>query len=177
LSPSTKAYVTITILADGVIQTKQSAMPLAFEAGGKLLEVHVQVGDLVQVGDVIAMLDDTDLQEAIDNAKLQVEQAENSLAQVQLELDKLLNWEPDEFAVAQAQANLNQVLAGASQHEIMSAQDAVKSAQANLNRVLNGQNQDEITVAAANLRRVEVGAMPQSTQLEQATISYESALY
>ncbi len=96
----------ITILADGVIEAVQPALPLSFETGGKLLTLEVQAGDVVQAGDLIATLDDAALQEAIANTGLQVDQAENSLAQAQADLDNLLNWEPDELAVAQAQANL-----------------------------------------------------------------------
>lgn len=96
----------VTILADGVMQAVQPALPLSFETGGKLLAVNVQAGDVVQAGDLIATLNDAALQEAIENATLQVDQAENSLAQAQAELDTLLTWEPDELAIAQAQANL-----------------------------------------------------------------------
>lgn len=96
----------ITILADGVIEAVQPALPLSFETGGKLLSLWVQAGAVVQAGDLIATLDDAALQEAIANASLQVDQAENSLAQAQADLDNLLNWEPDELALAQAQANL-----------------------------------------------------------------------
>ncbi len=96
----------VTILADGLVQTEQPPLPLAFEAGGKLLALHVAAGDQVQAGDLIATLDDATLQEAIVDATLQVDQAENSLAQAQLTLDDLENWEVDATAVALAEANL-----------------------------------------------------------------------
>ena len=96
----------VTILADGVVQSAQPPLPLAFEAGGKLLALHVAAGDIVQAGDLIATLDDTTLQEMIVDTALQVDQAENSLAQAQLTLDDLENWEVDDTAVALAEANL-----------------------------------------------------------------------
>lgn len=96
----------VTILADGVVQAARPLLPLAFETGGKLLAVNVQPGDVVQAGDVIATLDDAALQEAIANAILQVSQAENGVAQAQAELDRLLAWQPDELAIAAAEANL-----------------------------------------------------------------------
>jgi HlyD family secretion protein len=101
----------VTILADGVVQTVQPALPLAFETGGKLLAVHVQAGDRVQAGDPMATLDDEALREAVTNAELAVAQAENSLAQAQLALDNLLGREPDETAVA-AEAGLEAAEAG-----------------------------------------------------------------
>jgi len=102
----------VTILADGVVQLVQPALPLAFETGGKLLAVHVQAGDRVQAGDLIATLDDEALQEAVTSAELAVAQAENSLAQAQLALDNLLSWEPGETAAAATGANPEAVEAG-----------------------------------------------------------------
>ena len=44
LPTPTPAHTGVTILADGVVQTAQPVMPLAFESSGKLLEVFVKVG-------------------------------------------------------------------------------------------------------------------------------------
>ncbi|MCA9925946.1 MAG: biotin/lipoyl-binding protein, partial [Anaerolineales bacterium] len=95
-----------TILADGQIVAVNPVLVLSFEANGRLLELNVQPGDHVGAGDVIGTLDDGTLQDTVTNAELQVHQAELSLAQAQLSLDNLLNWEPDETAVALAEANL-----------------------------------------------------------------------
>jgi len=111
----------VTILADGFVQTAQPALPLVFETGGKLLALHVQAGDLVQTGDLIATLDDTALQEAVTGAGLQVAQSGNNLAQAQLVLDDLLAWEPNETAVAAAQINL---IAAEARYEKAVDQDA-----------------------------------------------------
>jgi multidrug efflux pump subunit AcrA (membrane-fusion protein) len=111
-----------TIVADGVIKAAQPMLPLSFATSGRVLTLLVQPGDAVEVGDTIATLDDSAVQEAIANAQLQVVQAENSLAQTQLDLDNLLAWEPDELAIAQAEANLT-----AAQTQLANAetQDAV----------------------------------------------------
>jgi multidrug efflux pump subunit AcrA (membrane-fusion protein) len=111
-----------TIVADGVIKAAQPMLPLSFATSGRVLTLLMQPGDAVEVGDTIATLDDSAVQEAIANAQLQVVQAENSLAQTQLDLDNLLAWEPDELAIAQAEANLT-----AAQTQLANAQtqDAV----------------------------------------------------
>jgi HlyD family secretion protein len=114
----------VTILADGVVQAVQPPLSLAFETGGKLLAVHVQAGDRVQAGDLVATLDDTALQEAVTSAGQQVAQSENNLAQAQLVLDDLLAWEPNETAVALAEANLAAAQAGLEQAQ---SQEAVAS--------------------------------------------------
>lgn len=122
----------VTILADGVIQSEQPALPLGFEVGGTLLSVAVQAGDTVQAGDVLALLDDTAVQDAAETARLQLAQSENSLAQSRAELDKLLNWEPDALAVAQAEANLAAAEAALANAQ---SQDAVAGSSATQARV------------------------------------------
>ena len=131
----------VTILAEGVVQAAQPVLPLAFEAGGKLLAVHVEPGDSVEAGDAIATLDDGALQEAVTSARLQVAQAENSLAQAELALDNLLAWEADETAVAVAEANLAAAQAAlegaraadaAAGNNLTSAQIAVEQAERQL---------------------------------------------
>ena len=102
----TAAPAGTTILAEGQLVTVNPELPLGFTTNGRLLELHVQSGDHVTAGDLIAALDDKALQETLVDAELGVRQAENSLAQAQLSLDQLLNWEPDQTAVAQAEAGL-----------------------------------------------------------------------
>jgi multidrug resistance efflux pump len=127
----------VTILADGVVQAIQPVLPLAFETGGKLLSVHVQAGDQLQAGDLIATLDDTALREAVAHAALQVDQAENNLAQAQqvltaLEVDLPLRQAEAQQALAFAQENLrsaetqlNSLGAPATEAAITTAQSAV----------------------------------------------------
>jgi len=96
----------VTILADGSVVAAQPVLPVSFTASGRLLELAVQPGDMVAAGDLIATLDDEALRDAVTNAEFQVAQSELNLEQAQIELDRLQDWEPDETAVALAQANL-----------------------------------------------------------------------
>jgi HlyD family secretion protein len=96
-----------TVLADGQLVTKNPALPLSFIVSGRLMALHAQPGDVVEEGAVLAVLDGAALSDAVTNAELQVAQAENVLAQSQLSLENLINWEPDEAAVVLAEANLS----------------------------------------------------------------------
>ncbi len=60
---------------------------LAFSSGGQVVEVPVEVGDVVEAGDVLARLDDADAREAVANAEFQVTQAEINLASAQIEAE------------------------------------------------------------------------------------------
>ncbi len=125
-----------TVLADGRLVSVSPPLTLSFTTNGRLLEIHVQAGDKVSEGDLIATLDDKALQEGITNAELSVTQAENSLAQAQLSLDNLLNWEPDELAIAAAQANVALAEANLEAAEVQDATagNSLTSAQVQLNQ-------------------------------------------
>ena len=102
---------------------------LVFPSSGVLAELNVDVGSDVAEGDVLAKLRDTDAQQALANAELQlqqaafavdpnateagvslndisVEQAHLNFETAQSDLEALLTWEPDEDEIAQAEANL-----------------------------------------------------------------------
>lgn len=125
-----------TVLADGRLVSVSPPLTLGFTTNGRLLAIHVQAGDKVAEGDLIATLDDKALQEGIANAELSVTQAENSLAQAQLSLDNLLGWEPDELAIAAAEANVALAEANleAAQIQDASAGNGLTSAQVQLNQ-------------------------------------------
>ena len=142
---------TLTILADGQIRNGRPSLALTFEASGKLLAVNVQVGDRVKAGDVIAMLDDTSLQESVASAELRVRSAENSLMQREAELIRLQTWEPDESAIAIAEANIS------------SAETSLK----------NAQTRD--AASGSNLTSVNVQIQQAQREVANAQEAYDNA--
>ena len=138
----------VTVLADGNVQIERPSLALGFTASGKLIELHVQPGDHVSAGELIAILDDTSLTDSIANAQLQVTQAESSLAQAEADLAKLVDWEPDALAVELAEANL-------------------ESAQASLE---NAQTSDSVAGSNATSARVSLD------QAERALIDAQDAV-
>jgi multidrug efflux pump subunit AcrA (membrane-fusion protein) len=149
--PTETAPQGVVILTEGQLVAVNPVLPLGFEAGGRVLAVNVQPGDVVAAGDVIATLDDGALQDGVTSAELQVALAENSLAQSQAALDNLLDWEVDEFAVALAEANL-------------------AAAQANLE---NAENQD--AAAGNSLTSAAVAIEQAERALAQAQEAYDKA--
>lgn len=145
-TPPTQVSDSVTILAEGVMQAVQPMVSLSFETSGKLLAIHVQPGDLIEAGTLIATLDDAALQEAIAQASLQLDQTQNSLAQAQQTLTSLQADLPlrqaeaqQTFAVAQenvrlADAQLNGLGAPASEAAITQAQADVLFAEQALER-------------------------------------------
>ena len=140
LQTATVTVGDLAITADGTgVLVASSQIDLAFPTSATLLELLVEVGDVVQAGDVLAWIDDTDarqavadaemtvlkaelalenvkdtaaLEQTVSQAELKVAQAEFNLATAQSNLEELLAWEPDEAQIEIAEANL--VIAQAS---------------------------------------------------------------
>jgi HlyD family secretion protein len=109
-SPSTRQPVTLAVSASGQIQANAD-VALSFGSSGTVREVNVKLGDRVKQGQVLARLDDTDLQNSVKSAKASLEQQ---------------------------QASYNKTASGATQKEIEQAQAQVKQAQAKYDQTKNG---------------------------------------
>ncbi len=127
-------------------------LDLTFQSGGLLTELLVEVGDWVQVGDVLARVDDTQARKALIAAELQLVQAQEKLADLldiakeqqdlalaeanltlaQLKLDELLNWGPDPETIEQTQASLEAAQADYESATRKSSYDQTTSARISL---------------------------------------------
>lgn len=129
--PAEAKNVTLRITASGKVVPVQS-VNLSPKTSGQLVDLLVEQGDRVEQGQVIARMDDADLQS-------QLIQTRAKLANAQSQLDKARNGSrPEEIAqaqarLAQAQAQLDQARNGTRLEEIEQAQAQVESAQARVN--------------------------------------------
>lgn len=166
--------------------------PVVVLTSGIVQEVLANVGDVVEAGGGLVRLDSSDQQTAVKQALL-------NLSSAQAAYDELLK-PADQAQMAVAEANLKSarealadVMAGPSDAELAAAYSSITSAQAALSDLEAPPTQDELTQLAANLRsaevtvaeaqrsydqvawRAEVGMTSQAAELQQATISLESA--
>ncbi|MFZ1753223.1 MAG: efflux RND transporter periplasmic adaptor subunit [Caldilineaceae bacterium] len=136
------------------------------EVAGRVLELNVDVGDVVTAGQLLLRVDSSILE-------AQREQALAGLIAAQSQLD-LLQADPEAADLAAAQAGVN--AAGASYQ-----------------RAVGGATDEDLTMALAQVRQAEaavnvaqaaynqvkgnpnIGMLPQSMQLQQATIGLEAA--
>jgi HlyD family secretion protein len=101
----------ILITADGSGELVPSAeMEMAFRTGGVVDEVFVQVGDLVQEGDLLAQLKTDDLERALAEAEFDLQLAQLDLAEVREGPDEA-GLEDARAALRNAQVNLTQAQA------------------------------------------------------------------
>jgi HlyD family secretion protein len=153
LQTATVRRGSIVISASGAGSVIPAAeVNLAFQSGGLLTELLVDVGDRVQAGDVLARIDDAQARKALIAAQLgvlqaqanledqldtapeerQLELAQANLTLAQYSLDELLNWAPDEVAVAQAEADLEAAQADYRTAQSKSVADQTASARVSL---------------------------------------------
>jgi RND family efflux transporter MFP subunit len=170
-----------------------SEIALGFRSSGILSELLVEVGYGVEAGDLLARLDDTDAQDQLAQAQINLRQSELNLMELTEEVD------PADLASAQAslssaKADLTRLTAPPSEQDLLAAQESLKSAQEALAELLAGPDEDvveiaqaDLTLAEMNLRnaqtaydrvahRENVGTTQQALDLWQATTNYEKAL-
>ncbi|MCS7179545.1 MAG: efflux RND transporter periplasmic adaptor subunit [Anaerolineae bacterium] len=156
----------VVVNASGRIEPIRQ-VDLSFSTPGRVAEVAVDIGDEVRAGQVLARLDTGDLE---------------------------LNLRQAEATLKSAQAQLAQLRAQPRPETLKAAEAAYRSALAQYQRLKNSPSPEEKAVAEANLKRAEVmlhraraayepvswrpdiGMLPQSLNLETATLDYQIAL-
>ncbi|HEY7337856.1 MAG TPA: efflux RND transporter periplasmic adaptor subunit [Bryobacteraceae bacterium] len=119
------------ILVSGNLELTE--VDLSFKVAGKLTELNIREGDWVKKGDVIARLDSAQLKQqllrdeaAVVNAQSAYQQLETSIQYQEATLESDVATRRAELN--QAQAKLDELLAGSRQQEIQQAQAAVNDA-------------------------------------------------
>ncbi len=169
--------LSITAAGTGVL-VASSEVDLAFSTSGTLEDLLVEVGDEVNAGDVLAWIDDTGARKALAEAEMQMLQAEQtlalataqaelSLAQAQADLDAaqedldaLVNWDPDEEEIQQAQANLYSAQAS---YQALAAKADMRDEQLTSVRI----SLDQATQALADAQDVYANAMDPARDWEK----------
>jgi HlyD family secretion protein len=147
--PVTRGAIVASVAGSGTVAAAQ-VLDLSFQTSGTVTAVLVAEGDSVQAGQVLARLDDRDVQ-------LQLADAQASLASAQAKLNQARqgNATPEDTAAAQAsvanaQANLQRARTGnTTAADIASAQAQLRSAQAKLDALKNPSQAD---LSAAELK-------------------------
>ena len=144
--------LTVRITASGTVVPIQS-VNISPKTAGLLKELRVEQGDKVEAGQIIARMDDSQLQ-------AQLAQARASVAQAQAQLAKLrAGSRKEEIAQArarlnQAQAQLAEAQAGSRPEDIAQAQARLAQAQAQLRSVQTA-NPQEIAAAQAQVKAAQ----------------------
>ncbi|MBW4512348.1 MAG: efflux RND transporter periplasmic adaptor subunit [Scytonematopsis contorta HA4267-MV1] len=152
--PVERATLPITISANGIVEPKQSTN-VSPKSSGRLKRLLVDEGDSVKAGQILAYMDDSNLQG-------QLIQAQGSLAAAQANLQKAIagNRPQDigqaEAQLEEAQANLQKAIAGNRPQDIGQAEARLRSAQASLTKAEDdlNRNQQLYSAGAISLQTV-----------------------
>jgi multidrug efflux pump subunit AcrA (membrane-fusion protein) len=179
------------VIAKGAVMPVQRAM-LSMASGGIVAEAPVREGEQVKAGDLILRLRNERQQAAL-------AEAEAGLAAAQAQLETLkAGARSEEIAAAQAgleaaQARVARLQEGGREGDVAAARANVVAAQAALARLNQGADENTKIAAQADLANAEaalrnaqaaydrvkdqpnVGMLPQSLQLEQASNAYSAA--
>lgn len=139
---------------------------IAAEVPGKVLKLNVDVGTPVRMGDILLVQDQATLQARRAQAQAALESANAQLELLQLPADDS-TLAAAQAAVSAAAARYQTIVDGPTAEDLRMAEAQLRQAQAFVTQAQ----------AAYNLvkDRNDVGALPQSMQLEQATLQVEGA--
>jgi HlyD family secretion protein len=154
--------VTSTVSATGVLQPL-TLVDVKSNAGGKVEEMRVEVGDYVKSGQLIARIDPTDSVTQLDqaDATLKRDTARLRQAQEQLRLQK----SQSKSQIAQAQ---QQILTARAR--LRQAQNNAET-QPNLTRASIAQAEANLRAAEQTLRELRVATIPQTKTQAEANLS------
>ncbi|MBD2692702.1 efflux RND transporter periplasmic adaptor subunit [Anabaena catenula] len=130
--PVERQSLSITVAANGTVKPERS-INLSPKNSGILKKLLVKEGDIVQQGQIVAYMDDSNLQGQLTSARGQIAQAEANLQKL------IAGNRPQDIAQSQAQleealANLRKIEAGNRSQDIGQAEARLKSAQANFSK-------------------------------------------
>jgi HlyD family secretion protein len=150
----TRGNLTIVVSANGTVQP-ESSVNVSPKTAGILKRLLVKEGDLVQPGQVLAYMDNSNLQG-------QLLQARGNLAVAQANLKRVrAGNRSQDIAQAQSQvdgakASLQKLLAGNRSQDIAQAQAQVDEAKISLQKLVAGNRSQDIAQAQANLSKAQV---------------------
>jgi HlyD family secretion protein len=148
---ATPAPVAAAQSSPSVVSASGKVLPerwanLSFRAGGAIVALGVQAGDMLKAGDVVARLDDTDVKQAVAQG---------------------------EAALATAQAQLAQLKAGARPEQITQAEQQVSQAEATWKGAQAQLAQLQAGARAADIAAAEAGLAQAAVQLKVAQDNYD----
>ncbi|MEN8098477.1 MAG: efflux RND transporter periplasmic adaptor subunit, partial [Chloroflexota bacterium] len=147
--------LTSGVSATGRLQPQREAT-VSIALSGRVVQVPVSPGEHVEEGDVLLVLDTEELQRAVDTAKQNLVIQEANLAEL------LAGATAEEIAASKAslesaQAQLDDLLAGPTDEELAQAEAAVASARSNLRaaEARFAAKDNQLLVAQANVNKAE----------------------
>ncbi|MEZ4864791.1 MAG: HlyD family efflux transporter periplasmic adaptor subunit [Caldilineaceae bacterium] len=190
-TPIPPVIATDRIVAEARVVPVQRA-GISAQVSGIVAEVLVQEGDQVEEEQVLLRLDQAQARAAVGKAEADLMRAQANL-KAKTDGPRQQDLDAAQALVDAAQARLERLRQSTDAGDVAAAQASVANASANLQRVLDGATEQELIAAKADIAnsratlqqaqraydqvkwRDDIGALPQSAQLQQATNNFEAA--
>ena len=132
------------VVADGQLASPYPSLPLGFGGGvsGQVLTITVKAGDVIQAGDLLALLDDTELQRAVADARLALDRALTDRERA------LQQWERDVADAEKALADAERALTTA---RLQFSDTSLEEARTALDRARRAESDAEETLEKARV--------------------------
>lgn len=174
-TPVTRGTLLAGISATGQIEPRQEAA-LSFSAPGRVAEILVAEGQLVQAGDPLITLDSRELAAQVASARAVLVQAESDLQELREGASA------EEIAQARAQVDaargvLTQTEGSITGADIAAARARLDEARARLNALQGSPNADQLTAARATLAETQATFDRQRSALAAAKVEAERQVF
>lgn len=161
VAPVRRGDIVQTARVTGTVQPGTTVQVMAPLSGGRLEAVLVQMGDRVSQGQVIAELENSDLEVRLAQARAGLEQARTAPEQAAARLQQ-----------AEAQARLD--AANLERTETLFAQGAASRQQLDMARAAAEASQGELAAARAALASAQAGVAAAEAAVRQAEVALEN---
>ena len=157
------------IPAAGTLQPKE-VVPIGARASGELIDIYIEVGDFVQQGDVVALIDAREQELRVESSRLSLENQENQLAQRELAVRIAANnFERTKMLYA-ANASTEQELENA-ENNLLQAETNLRNLEISIAQSRTNLQQDEVQLDYTQIRAPITGTIISLDQREGATLN------
>ena len=150
---------------------------LVFQGGGEIVEILVTEGQTVQEGDVIARLDTTDIETAVQQAEAALAQTQANLTTAQAGLEAAqVGVTVAELGVETAQANLELVQSPPLTQEVALSELSIAAAEAGINLASSNRNAALNTVTDAQIASAQAQVAQTNAALNAIQTQYDNLI-
>lgn len=165
-----RGSITGVLVETGIIKPQVGALvKIGARATGTIYKMNVKIGDRVKQGELIALIDDRDIQREMERLKAALNSARGNLAQVETTYPQRIKEAEANYSYAKINHERERLLL---EHEyttrdaVDKANSTLQSTQAVLKR-LKEEFQTQLQIARANIEEIEA-----SLQKQQVNLSY-----
>jgi len=168
-----KGSITGVIVETGTIKSQVGAVvKVGARATGEIVKMNVKIGDKVRKGQIIALIDDREIQKAIEQQKAALSVAQNTLSQVELTYPERINEAKANYEYAKINYEREQELLKndyTTKDSVDKAKSQFEASDANFKR-LQEEYKTQLRISASNIKDITAQLKQQQIRLSYTKI-------